>query len=90
MSSYNTFPIPSWVTPEQRQEFVVRLAARYHNMSGSLSELSKAIGGSHSLLHVSLKNPGGVSAMNCIEIERLLGRDLFPREFLRPDIFVPA
>lgn len=68
----------------------MRLAARYHNMSGSMAELSKAIGGSQSLLHVSLKNPGGVSAMTCIEIEKLLGRELFPREFLRPDIFVPA
>jgi hypothetical protein len=76
------------VTPDARQEFVVRLAASYHNKTGSLGELSTALGGSKTMLHMLLKSPGGLNAMTCIKIEECLGRDLFPREFLRPDIFV--
>lgn len=69
--------------------FVCRLAAIYHNSTGSLGELSLAIGGSRSFLHMSLKGKG-LSADTCIELEKVLGRDHFPREFFRPDIFVPT
>lgn len=88
MSPKNTFSLPEWVKPEDRQEFVVRLAALYHNRTGSLRELSEALGASGSLLHMSIKQPGGVRAETCLKIEKLLGRDCFPREFLRPDLFV--
>lgn len=40
------------------------------------------------MLHMALKSKGGVNAQSCIRLEELLGRDLFPREFFRPDIFV--
>lgn len=80
--------VPEWVTPADRQAFVVRLAALYHNPTGSLGVLSEAMGGSRSLLHMALKSPGGLNAQHCIRLEELLGRDHFPREFFRPDIFV--
>lgn len=82
------FAIPAWVEPEQRAEFAVRLAALYYKMDGSLGDLSEALGGSRSLLHMALKSKGGVNAQTCIKLEELLGRETFPREFFRPDIFV--
>jgi hypothetical protein len=86
--SADKFPIPAWVTPEQRPEFVLRLAASYLTMGGSLGDLSEAIGSSRPMLHMALKSPGGINAQTCIKLEERLGRDLFPREFFRPDIFV--
>lgn len=83
-----TFHIPAWVEPGQRAEFAVRLAALYHSMDGSLATLSEALGGSRSLLHMALKSKGGINAPTCIKLEELLGREHFPREFFRPDIFV--
>ena len=90
MSHSEKYPVPVWVAPEERTEFALRLAALFHNKSGSLSDLSTAIGGSHSKLHMALRTKGGVSAQDCIQIETLLGRETMPREFIRPDLFVPA
>lgn len=81
--------VPDWVKPEQRQMFVCRLAAVYHNEKGSLGVLSTAIGGSESLLHMAISG-NGLTPQTCIALESLLGREHFPREFFRPDIFVPA
>jgi len=78
--------VPEWVGPDQYQMFACRLAALYHNPKGSLGTLSEAIGGSRSLLHMAL-SAGGPTPETCIKLEQLLGRDLFPREFFRPDIF---
>ena len=80
--------VPEWVSPEQRPVFVLRLAALYHNPKGSIGSLSAALGGSRSMLHMALKSPGGISDQHCIKLEELLGREDFPREFFRPDIFV--
>lgn len=82
------FPIPAWVTPEQRTEFALRLAASYYTMGGSLGDLSEALGYSRPMLHQALKQASGISVNTCIKLEQLLGRDLFPREFFRPDIFI--
>lgn len=87
VSHPHKFSVPVWVGPEQRQEFVLRLAALYHTMNGSLNDLSKAIGRSEGYLHMSLKG-SGINAETCIKLEELLGRDNFPREFFRPDIFI--
>lgn len=88
MQPTEKFPIPACIAPDQRAEFVVRLAALYHKMDGSVGDLSEAIGGSRSMLHMALKSKGGLSAPTCIKLEELLGRELFPREFFRPDIFI--
>lgn len=88
MSKQNHLPVPSWVAPEQRQEFAVRLAAAYFAMGGSLNDLSRAIGRSQGYLHMSIKAEQGLTAETCIALEKLLGRELFPREFFRPDIFI--
>lgn len=83
--------VPEWVKPEDRQLFVLRLAAVYHNPKGSIALLSEAMGGSRTLLHMTLNDRGnGLNANHCIKLEEILGRELFPREFFRPDIFIPA
>lgn len=86
--SAEKFPIPAWVEPGQRDEFAVRLAAFYHNKSGSLGLLSVDLKGSSSLLHMQLKANGTINVQTAIKLEELLGREQFPREFFRPDIFV--
>ncbi len=63
-----------------------RLAAVYHNAKGSIGTLSEEIG-SRSLLHMALAG-GGLTADHCIKLEKVLGAELFPREFFRPDIFL--
>lgn len=88
MSKQRFLPVPEWVRPEQRQEFAVRLAALYHNRTGSLGRLSEAMGGSNTVLHMALKSDRGLTAQHCIKLEEILGRDHFPREFFRPDIFI--
>lgn len=87
MSKQRFMPVPEWVRPEQRQEFAVRLAALYHNRTGSLGQLSEAMGGSRTLLHMALKQ-NGLTVQNCIKLEEILGRETFPREFFRPDFFI--
>lgn len=88
MSKPEIFPLPEWVTPEQRPEFALRIAALYCCMSGSLGDLSEKLGDSRSYLHMRLKGKDGLDARTCIRLEEALGRDLFPREFFRPDIFI--
>lgn len=80
--------VPDWVQPEQYQMFAVRLAAVYHNAAGSIRQLSGSIG-SESMLHMALSG-SGLTAQHCMDLEKKLGRELFPREFFRPDIFIPA
>lgn len=86
MTQHNSLRVPDWVKPEQYQMFAVRLAAVYHNEAGSIRVLSGSIG-SESMLHMALSGKG-LTAQHCIDLENKLGREFFPREFFRPDIFV--
>ena len=85
MSIGISFPSPDWAT-EEPQRFAVSLAALYHNPRGSISELSKALGMSHSALNMALKG-SGLSERTCLALEALLGSEHFPRQFFRPDLF---
>lgn len=80
------FPVPLWAEPEDHQRFAVALAALYHNKTGSVSALSQALGLSHATLSMAL-NGSGLSSQTCMALEALLGRETFPREFFRPDLF---
>lgn len=87
MSKTMPIRVPDWVKPEHYQRFAVRLAALYFCEEGSLGALSKALGYSSTALHMALTGKG-LNADHCIKLETLLGRDQFPREFFRPDIFI--
>lgn len=89
MSKPKMMRVPNWVSPEQHQRFAVRLAALYFHEDGSLGTLSKGLGASRTMLHMALKQ-GGLTVKHCIALEELLGRENFPREFFRPDIFLPS
>lgn len=94
MSVIETVPTPAWVmrheTPESvdraKLAFLLRLAALYHNPTGSVAELSEACGFSNSALHMALKRDR-ITAEVAVAIERVVGRELFPREMLRSDLF---
>lgn len=87
MSKPSLMRVPEWVTPDHYQRFAVRLAALYFCEDGGMGALSKALGYSSTALHMAL-NGKGLNADHCIKLESLLGRELFPREFFRPDIFI--
>lgn len=87
MSKHLPSRVPEWVTPDTYQRFAIRLAALYFSENGEMSVLSEGLGYSRSALHMAL-NGKGLNADHCIKLENLLGRDLFPREFFRPDIFI--
>lgn len=89
MTTMKMLPVPAWVTPEHRAMFTLRLAATYHNSDGSIRQLSRALEKSDSYLHMAAST-SGLNAETCIALEELLGRACFPREFFRPDIFIPA
>jgi hypothetical protein len=87
MSKPPIMRVPEWVTPENYQRFALRLAALYYNENGRVHDLSLGIGLSQSALHMALSYKG-LNADHCIKLEKLLGRDLFPREFFAPNIFI--
>lgn len=98
MSLLKDVPSPAWVTVHQTPEsvdraklcFLVRLAALYHNDKGSVGQLSVACGLAESTLHQALKR-GEIAPGHAVEIEKIVGRPLFPRELFRPDLFtLPA
>lgn len=89
MSKPILLPVPAWAQPDDHQEFALRAAALYHNKLGSIGLLSEAIGLSNAALHMAL-NYKGITPKHAIAIEKLLGREHFPRELFRPDIFLTA
>lgn len=86
-----TWPSPAWLNdddlPEQAKlRFLLRLAAIYHNPKGSLQDLSRAVGYADNGLNQAILNQS-VTPECAIKLEGLLGREHFPRELFRPDIF---
>lgn len=88
MTSPDTTLAPDWArdNDQTRLCFLIRLAALFHNENASLTQLSEAIGLSKPALHAALKR-GQIAPGHAVAIETLLGRQLFPRELFRPDLF---
>jgi hypothetical protein len=91
----NKWPEPAWIgrLPEDKRGparvcFHLNLAAAFHSESGTLTELSRALGQSEAALNVA-RQRGRVSPRLAIKIEQKLGRDNFPRELFN-DIFAVA
>lgn len=87
-----TLPLPAYVVEitdeNDRQaaeaQFRLRLAALFLTRGGKLAPLAKSCG-LHEKAISALTN---VSPELAIKIEKVLGRELFPREFFRPDLFI--
>lgn len=83
--------MPPWLSSVNEDEhreaarvrFLIRVAALYYSKEGRMKLLSKNIG-----LHPnSLALMDKITPEMAIKLEDVLGRELFPRELFRPDIF---
>ncbi len=97
MKTGDNWPFPEWIGRVEEEEqgreqrrFILRLAALYHNPGGSLQELSRALDYSDNALHQAGVQNQGVTPECAVKLEKLLGREHFPRELFRPDIFSVA
>jgi hypothetical protein len=82
--------LPAWIgqlEPDAQEKarcrYLLRLAALHYSSAGHLAVLSKACG----LAAGSLAQLDQVSATLAIRLEAALGRDAFPRQLFRPDLF---
>lgn len=67
-----------------RCRFLIRLAALHYSPDGSVKTLSESLG-----LHPgTLAGVSNISGELAVKLETVLGRDKFPRELFRPDLFV--
>lgn len=86
--------LPKWIKelPLDRQTdaercFLLRLAALHYSEQGHLKALSTGIGLADGTLATYLSSGQPITAEISIRLEDALGRDLFPRELFRPDLF---
>lgn len=89
-------PEPAWLTGEKDPEFTKKrtrfwlsIACLYYSESGQSGDLAKAIGLTPNSFAV-MKTRGKVSPEIAVALETALGRERFPRELFRPDIFKVA
>lgn len=93
-----TFPVPEWLTKLEphknatrlvRNRYFIRAAALYHSPQGRVEDLAASLGVAYSTV-ASMYAPyhGVITVDNAIRIENLVGREILPRELLRPDIFI--
>ena len=94
MSTETLWPVPSWVSDlpdverdSARTRYLLGLAAAYLCERGNLSKLARALNCPIATLH-SAVDRGQISGELAVTIERALGRRHFPRELLRPDLFI--
>lgn len=82
--------LPKWLEelPEDQQKsararFMLRLAALYHSEGGKMNVLSSAC----DLNPTTLSGLNSISPELAICLESVLGAEMFPRVFFRPDLF---
>lgn len=87
------WPMPGWLAalPDDaakvaKTRFLLCLAASYSGDRGSLSKLGRRLGVPAQTIH-GAADRGQVTPEMAIALEALLGRELFPRELFRPDLF---
>lgn len=94
MNVENQWPMPKWlgeIPDVERQpattRFLLCLAAIYIKDRGSTADLARELGLNANQINV-MKARGQVSGEIAVKIETLLGRETFPRELFRPDLFL--
>ena len=92
----NQWPMPAWhdsVPEPDKQAACVRLllslAAIYATEAGTLGALAAALDEKPEAIRQA-RARGRITPEIAIKIETLLGRERFPREIFRPDLFVIA
>jgi len=93
MSQPFQWPDPVWLAnlPESekavaRTRLLIGLAGLYASQTGTIAALSSSMGMHYSQLG-AIRSIGRISPEVSIRLENMLGRELFPRETFRPDIF---
>ena len=91
----NKWPLPPWLTAIEEAEeqdaahtrFLLSLACIYYSAKGKPGSLAQAIGMTANAFSIC-KSRGRISPHTALAIEKALGRDLFPREVFRHDLFL--
>lgn len=94
MLSQNQWPMPAWHDSLPAEEkaaaklrMLLSLAALYATEAGTATALAQALGvGDTAVIQARIR--GKVSGEMAVKLEALLGREHFPRELFRPDLFV--
>jgi len=94
MLTQNQWPTPSWLDslPEEektqaRLRWLLSLAALYASETGTATALAELLDSGPTAI-LQAKSRGRISGEMAVKLETLLGRELFPRELFRPDLFV--
>jgi len=94
MANNFQWPIPKWMAtlPDIEREpalqrFYLCLASVYASEKASAADLSMRLGLKPNAVNV-MKTRGRVTGETAVDLENLLGRDIFPRELFRPDLFI--
>ena len=69
--------------------WLLSLAAIYASRDGTATALAEALDTGNTAI-LQAKARGRISGEMAVKLESLLGRDLFPRELFRPDLFIVA
>lgn len=87
------FPLPKYLeslgddeSKAARCRFLIRLCALHYSPEGRINALSERLG----LSSNSLAQLTSISPELAVKLEEVLGRDHFPRELFRPDMFTVA
>lgn len=94
MSVKAEIKFPAWLEklPPKRRErarkrWLVNLAALHYSPQNSVAQLSRGLGMHAGSLNTILCRDTRLSATICVGIEKLVGREVMPREVLDPEIF---
>lgn len=86
--------MPAWLEavepdrqPAEKTRFLLKIAALYVDPEGRLSELSRVCGLAENTLATVSKRQDKLSPEIAILVEKAVGREILPRELLRPDLF---
>lgn len=93
-ASISPWPSPKWLDgitddskrEEARHRLLLGLACLFHSPEGKTGDLAEALGMTANNLSL-IKTRGRVSPEIAIDIERILGREHFPRELFHPALY---
>lgn len=88
-----TWPVPAWLAdlPDAERQtaftrYMLCLAVAFMGDKASPGDLSRALGMHANQVNL-MKHRGTIAGETAVKLEGLLGRQHFPREMFRPDLF---
>ena len=80
--------LPAQLREAARIRYVIRAAATWYSDGGGVSALSEGIGFGPNNLHVVMQKEK-IPFTTALLLEKVLGRDCFPRELFCPELALP-